>query len=663
MNLGWVPGLLLAAVLLVAAGAADGEEAEPWLAPAFSATAETMLAAAGAVQAPPGADVLMLYQDVEVSVDGEHRVTYRRRWVYRVLAPAGLESWSVSEAGWLPWHQEQPRIRARVLTPRGPIWVDPSVFRSVPEAAGPSSEPGDDRRVLRATLPEVSVGAVVEEEIVVRDHRPRFAAGVSRRELLVLPVPIRRGRLVLEAPAELKLRHLVRWPARPGAPSPAVDAERQDAAGRVRWTFRYRDMPAAAPVAAGLPAVRVRYPHVAWSTGEDWRQIAAAYSDLVDRRIAGTDARRLLPELVDSSAGAQTERMAEILASVRARLRYEPVAFGAGSVVPATPRTILEHGSADAKDLAMLVVALLRAENIPAYVALSSSGPGRDVEPSLPGLGMFDHALVFLPAGRPIWIDPADRFSRVGELSSARQNRRALVASSTTRGLVRTPAPVPEDNRTLTRVGVELAAEDGAAHIVETSEYHGEPERNQRLLAASLDAASRRRGYLDYVRAAYHASDLGAVEETEADDLSVPYRLRLEALEASRGFTAGDEAAVAIQLQGLLGQLPAELLGGGGPPRGDDFYFPAPFVAELSYRISPPPGMVPSELPADDVIKLADAGSLARTVRVDGGVVIVDLRLESGPARLSAAQLTAYRARLQALLSEQPLVLWFERAH
>ncbi len=636
--------------------AGESEEApEPWLAPAFSATSEALLVAAERIPAPD-AEVLMLYQDVEISVDGDHRVTYRRRWVYRVLAPEALESWSASEARWSPWHQDPPRIRARVLTPRGPIWVDPSVFRD-----GSVAEPDPSAtasRILRTTLPEVTVGAVVEEEVLIRDYLPSFAAGISRRELLVLPVPIHRGRLMIEAPAGAEVRQLLRQPPTPLAP---VEVERQEADGKVRWTFHYRDMPAATPVAAGLPANRVRHPHVAWSSGSSWQRVAVAFSDLVDQRIEGVDARRLLPELAESRAAAQTERMAEILAAVRQRLRYEPLGSELADPVPSPPRTVLERGTADAKDLATLLVALLRAEDIPAYVALASSAPGQDVESELPGLGTFDHALVYLPAGRPIWIDPSDRFSRVGELPAALQDRRALVASPATRSLIRTPSTVAEDHRTVLRVDVELAAKDGPAHIVETGEYHGEPERNQRQLALSLDAASRRRAYLEYVRSVYHARSLGAIEETEAEYLGTPYRLRLEALDASRGFTSGEEAALAIELQGLLAQLPAELFSDGGLERVDDFVFPVPFVTEWNYRVVPPPGMTPTELPESATLPLADSGILTRKARIDGGAVVVELRLDSGSPHLSPAQLAAYRADLREILVAGPLVLWFER--
>ena len=40
---------------------------------------------------------------------------------------------------------------------------------------------------------------------------------------------------------------------------------------------------------------------------------------------------------------------------------------------------------------------MLRAAGIPANLALLSSGPGQDVNTDLPGMGVFDHAIVYVP--------------------------------------------------------------------------------------------------------------------------------------------------------------------------------------------------------------------------------------------------------------------------
>lgn len=201
------------------------------------------------------------------------------------------------------------------------------------------------------------------------------------------------------------------------------------------------------------------------------------------------------------------------------------------------------------------------------------AGGDQDVAVDLPGLGLFNRALVYVPAGQPIWIDPTDPFCRMGELPSASQGRQALIASSTTRALTVTPEARSADNRVVTRIDVYLATE-GPARFVELGEYRGRPERDQRRLVASLDRDIRRRGYADYLRSAYRAEALGEIEEADPADLSQPYRLKLEALRAHRAFSEGGEAAVAIDLVNLFTPLPAELLiAPAGGPRRTAFVF------------------------------------------------------------------------------------------
>ena len=79
-----------------------------------------------------------------------------------------------------------------------------------------------------------------------------------------------------------------------------------------------------------------------------------------------------------------------------------------------------------------MLVAMLRAANVPAYVALLDAGTNEDVSSELPGMGMFDHAIVYVPGDRELWIDATDDYARLGQLPIADQNRLALIAKSGT---------------------------------------------------------------------------------------------------------------------------------------------------------------------------------------------------------------------------------------
>ena len=644
--------VILATGVCGPAQATPPETAEPWVAGAFVADPAAVAAAAGLApgRQPSGpADVEMLWRQDDFSFDDDGHLTHRRRWVYRILTVAGLEAWSVSEVAYSPWHQERPTVRARVVDLDGAErWIDPKRSRELTaEEAGLSGE----RRLVLSSLP-VAVGAVIEEEVIRRDTQPYFAAGVSAKHLLVMPVPILRGRLTLTAPADLPLRFAVRRMAE-------MEPRREVVNGRVQVVFDYGAMPAAQPIEAGLPPDEPRYPQVVFATGASWSQVADAYGRMIDDQIAASQPAAVLGWLPSLGAEAQIDRIAELLVGVRGNVRYQRADLGATSVVPSAPLATLKRGAGDAKDLATLLAAALRAEGIPAYIALARAGFGVDIDPDLPGLGRFNHALVYVPAREPVWLDPGDRLSRVGDLSSDLQGRQALVISSNTRQLIRTPTALSSDNRTETTIEIVMA-DEGPSRVVETSLHHGAADRRQRLVTAQVSAEDRRLGYEAYVKAAYRAEALGEVEETEVEDLTVPFRLRLEAKRAGRAWTAATEGAVGIDLSYLITALPRELLVATSVARRGDFVFHEPFIAEWRYRIQSPSGMRLRELPASFQRPLG-TGELSRKFRRRGAMVHVDVRLNSGPRRITAEQFRGFRAAVQELLKEEALVLWFDR--
>ncbi len=626
----------------------EAEAFEPWLGEPFSATSEAIRDAASDLS-PSGVDVLMLFRDDRFAFDEEGRMTHTRRWVYRILTTQGLEGWSVSEASWSPWHQGRPRIRARAILPDGSErWHDPtSAIELDADEAGLSGA----RRLIRAPL-AVTVGSVVEEEVVIRDDRPAFVAGVSARHLLVMPVPVYRGRVILEAPETVPLRFAIRK-------APTLEPRRESREDRVRLIVDYGGVPAAGAVEVGLPSDQPRYPHVAFSTGESWSGVASAFARAVDSKIAESDAEAVVRWLPKGGAASELDRIAELLIGLRGNVRYAPVELGAVDVTPRSPLATLQRGYGDGKDLATLLVAILRSEGIPAYPALLRAGYGMDIDPDLPGLGRFNHALVYIPADDPIWLDPGDVFSRSGEIAPDRQGRLALVASTNTQQLLRTPVSASTENRTVTTIEIFMA-EEGPARVVESSVYQGAAEYRQRLVTSQVQAADRRLGYEAYVKAAYRAEVLSGVEETRAEDLATPFRLRLEAEKADRTWTSAEEGAAAIDLSYLITALPRELLVVGAGPRQGDFVFQEPFLTEWRYRIHPPAQMAPRRLPKDSSRRLG-TGRLMRSFRREGSQVHAVIQLDTGPRHLTAKQFNLFREAVQALLVEESLVLWFDR--
>jgi transglutaminase-like putative cysteine protease len=659
---------LAAALLsgLAASAAVAGDE--PWIDRPFAAEPRAMLAAAREVPAPAGGDVQVLYRDAVYELDADGRMTYRQHLVFRPLTVQGAEAWSTTEVDYAPWHQERPVVRARVIAPGGrEEWLEAAALADAP-APSEAADVVADRRVLAAPLPPARPGALVEEETVVRDAAPYFAAGVSGIHPLRMFAAIRRGRLRLVAPITLPLRYGVRG-------MPELEPRRLLSEGRVELVFDYRDLPPLAPLVPGLPSHETRVPHVAFSTGESWQAVAGSYSRLVDDRIAGTlDAPRLAALAGRLGAPPDSpQRLAQIVAEIHREVRYTGLELGASSLIPAAPIVTLERGFGDCKDQATLLVALLRRDLVPAYVALLSAGFGADVDPRLPGLGRFNHALVYVATSPPLWIDPTEPAARPGELPAADQNRWALIAAPGTEKLLRTPAANSIDNLTVERREVFLA-DHGPGRVVETSVYRGEPERQQRRLMRSSGEDARAQGYWEYVESTYLAEELGMVEESDPDDFSQPFTLALEALGSGRAMTDLSEAVVAILQDGLVANLPAALQpspldppretpqeGGDAAQRRHPFVVDQPFVTEWRYRIVPPAGFVLRALPADEQRRLGPA-LFTRKARREGEEVLLELRFDSGPRFLTPAQFGEMRGAVRDFAGAEPLLVWFDHA-
>src|SRR5207247_776986 len=101
------------------------------------------------------------------------------------------------------------------------------------------------------------------------------------------------------------------------------------------------------------------------------------------------------------------------------------------------------------------------------------------VDQDLPGLGVFNHAIVYVTGDHPLWIDATSAESRVGDLPTADQGRLALIATRGTVALERTPESSAEDNKRTHTIEIHLS-DFGAGEIRETVEAQGYMETRLR---------------------------------------------------------------------------------------------------------------------------------------------------------------------------------------
>jgi transglutaminase-like putative cysteine protease/Flp pilus assembly protein TadD len=632
--------------------------------PHFSADPKSLYSAVSEVGSPAGTDaVLLTDEESYVFNDGGHAV-HVQYTIYKVLSQKGAEEWGNVSTIWEAWHQERPEIRARVVTPDGDVHIlDPKTISDSPANEDDRDTYGD-RRLIRAPLPAMAVGSVVEEEVTSREQAALPDSGIVARDYFGRNVPVQHTRLSLDAPSALPLRFKSQL-------LPDLITGRSEENGRLKIVFENGPLDPLEPADDNLPSDVPPYPNVTFSTGDSWQKLAQTYGKIVDEH-AGDPALDALARKIVSGKSGRDQQVEALVEYLNSQIRYTGIEFGESAVVPHAPSETLKRRYGDCKDKAVLLVALLRAAGIPSYVALLNVGQRYDVSADLPGFGMFDHAIVYVPGSPDSWIDATDDYARAGELPDSDQGRLALIAAPSTTSLVHTALSTSKENASIENREFILA-DYGPARVIETSQPHGSLESVYRRTYANLQDKKVQDDLTSYVKAHYLAEKLDHTERSDPRDFTRQFELTLESARAKRGLTDLTNAVAAIRLESLFNMLPEDLQTrepaqdehGDSPAKHNkkrtaDYELSEPFIKEWRYRIVPPAGFQPKPLPKDTRVALGPA-TLTQEFSADhDGVVHAIIRFDMAKRTFSASEGTELRNKVAEIRAAEPLLIYFQ---
>jgi tetratricopeptide (TPR) repeat protein/transglutaminase-like putative cysteine protease len=615
----------------------------------FTLSAEQLRRSVEAVPASDP-DVQVVYREVRHRVDEQGRIETRYRWLYQVLSQVGVEGWSSTRATWSPWYEERPEIRARVTNPDGSQHLlDPDgvVESSVAEE---SSRTYSDRKLLRAPFPAIAIGSIVEEEITVREHQPYFGAGRVLSWLPRFKRPVYLNRLIIEIPETVPFSYRVDL-------LEGLQPARTKDGDRITYLFEERESPPEEEIEDNLPLRHPHWPQVSFCTGATWQEVAAGYGRLVEKQLQGFQPPDSAPAAV---TGDPLRSAARYLGWIRERVRYTALFLGERSIVPTRPEETLQRGFGDCKDKAVLLVGLLRSAGFRADVALVNAGRSWDVFPDLPGLGDFNHAVVYVYGNPPILIDATSEYSDGGTVPTDIQGRYALVASPDSENLVTIPVS-PSSSNTMVQTREYRLAADGFCDVVETTRYTGTLDSYfRRKLAGAVKEKLAEEWEADYIPNTYRFGRLTESSLSDPFDLDIPFTVQLQIAGAGRAVTEKAIAQAAILETEIIDWLPDALREEKDRPRREPFRFYQPLVAELRFRIVPPLGFTVRELPPEDTYLLGPV-SIRRTCTVErDGTVNLVLTLDTGVPEITAEEFETARARVLEYKKREALVITFD---
>ncbi len=399
------------------------------------------------VDEPSGRETLL--HEVLYSFSEQGTLTKSIRSIWRVnqsgLADNGTLAYQFS-----PWYQKQPIVRARVFDRNGKAYEFDKDDMTVSPAHSADPAVLTNNLVVRAALPGLQDGAIVEQLVTTEEQAPFFAAGRYYMEMLDSFEPIAFRSIEIETPASLPLEAIFL------GRDFSIQKTASDNRIRRRIEIHNQEKLDLDSFEEYRPRGEYSLNQVAIVLGESWEKVSAAYSKLVDRKISETQFADLLKEMVPAEAKSKMEKLQASIQWIKKNIRYTGLELGEASIVPAAPMQVIARRFGDCKDQATFLVGMLREQGIDANVALVNTTGFQFPNKRIVGLNAFNHAIAVANIdGQQYWIDCTSLGSTISNVPYYLQGKLALIAGEN-QSLTQIPLASPVINSRVEEKELEL---------------------------------------------------------------------------------------------------------------------------------------------------------------------------------------------------------------
>lgn len=189
-------------------------------------------------------------------------------------------------------------------------------------------------------------------------------------------------------------------------------------------------------------------PYVSISTFEDWDELGRWYASIISPQMTLDGDLRTQLEKIAASAKTDEQKIQAVYEFVLRNTNYVAMEFGIYSYKPYPVTQVYARRFGDCKDKASLMIAMLRALNIDAELALVRTRKLGDVSDRATTLAVFNHALAYVPKYK-MWLDGTAEFAGSRELPLDDQGALALTVNlDGSANLRRVPVTLPMQNYT-----------------------------------------------------------------------------------------------------------------------------------------------------------------------------------------------------------------------
>ena len=230
-----------------------------------------------------------------------------------------------------------------------------------------------------------------------------------------------------------------------------------------------------------------------------WDDVAGWYGELSSGSTIAGEKTRDLAFMLTSNLSSKREKVKAIYQWVQEHIRYVSVAIGTGAFKPHNCQEVLDYKYGDCKDMSSFLIALLKTIGIEAFPTLISTKGQRRVLHDMPKPRQFDHVMVVVPLdGKYLWLDPACRNCKFGELPFEDQGATSLMVRSDGGELITSPESSFDQNLSQTSWEIKLNPDLSVTGKV-TIEAEGQEDLAFKNSLLELKPTKRKEALLDFV--------------------------------------------------------------------------------------------------------------------------------------------------------------------
>jgi hypothetical protein len=206
-------------------------------------------------------------------------------------------------------------------------------------------------------------------------------------------------------------RRVLKWKASPRDLAPTIHPKGAEI--HCCWSGEKFSSPIAEEY---TPGWQLDFPWIQASDCPDWQTVARAVQSTWKEETAGDGLAKLIEE-IKNFAPDLLARITRAIELAQDGFRYLSVNLELGGQIPAPAETVVRRRFGDCKDMAFLLVRLLRGLGIAARPVLVNALWRRSVSNFLPSSRVFNHAVVeFEVENEKRWVDVTQKFQGGGAL-------------------------------------------------------------------------------------------------------------------------------------------------------------------------------------------------------------------------------------------------------